>query len=103
MASPCIIAKKRSLDRTDASMHPGTDGLIAGPTLRQPGDHNLQPQRHLSQTTGPAVKAHGFASPSFDGFALSRMKGVFDPGKTQELAPMNLPPNPTGSVCTSQP
>lgn len=30
--------------------------------------------------TAQKVKAHSFASPSFDGFALSRMKGVVDPG-----------------------
>jgi hypothetical protein len=32
-------------------------------------------------------KAHGFASPPFGGFALSRMKGVFDPSAMRKLAP----------------
>jgi hypothetical protein len=31
------------------------------------------------------VKAHGFASPSFDGFALSRMKGVAIQARQSDL------------------
>jgi hypothetical protein len=54
--------------------HLGTDGLFTGPPLRQPGSLEL---------TGPIMspsqifETHGFASPSCDGFALSRMKGVW--------------------------
>ena len=43
--------------------------------------------------TGPAFaggpKAHSFASPSFGGFALSRMKGVAVRARTARLAPDN--------------
>jgi len=42
------------------SMRSGTDGLVACPSLRRPGDHLFR-------------VAHGFASPSHGGFALSRM------------------------------
>src|SRR5262249_25408904 len=41
-------------------------------------------------------KAHSFASPSFDGFALSRMKGVGDPGGTSRLA--TAPTTKTGEI-----
>src|SRR5579862_9242474 len=42
---------------------------------------------HLAQK----VKAHGFASPSFDGFALSRMKGVAIQARQKRLAPKSSP------------
>jgi len=50
------------------------------------------------ENTKPAqkVKAHRFASPSFDGFALSRMKGVAIQAMTFRLAP-RLPPKPATS------
>src|SRR5436309_1952033 len=40
------------------------------------------------------VKAHGFASPSFDGYALSGMKGVAIQARQKRLAP-KPPPNLT--------
>src|SRR5260370_19693989 len=38
-------------------------------------------------------KAHGFASPSFDGFALSRMKGVVGSERDTEACPRKPPQN----------
>jgi hypothetical protein len=46
------------------------------------------------------LKAHGFASPPFGEFALSRMKGVVDPGQTRRPAP-TLPPKLTTSFACS--
>jgi hypothetical protein len=43
---------------------------------------NPQAPKRLAQR----FKAHGFASPSFDEFALSRMKGVAIQAKTRRLA-----------------
>jgi hypothetical protein len=37
--------------------------------------------------TGEPPKAHGFASPTFVGFALSRMKGVWNPSTTLPSVP----------------
>jgi hypothetical protein len=62
---------------------PGDGRVLSRSTpsaARRPWSHgcNKQPAQR--------TKAHGFASPSLDGYALSRMKGVFDPG-VRTLAP----------------
>ena len=51
----------------------GRTGIFTGLSLRQLGDLSYE-----YELTHPAqkVKAHSFASPSFDGYALSRKKGV---------------------------
>jgi hypothetical protein len=59
------------------------DGRVFGRST--PSAAELPVQCLLRLATGMA-KAHRFASPSFDGFALSRMKGVFDPGEGVRLA-----------------
>src|SRR5262245_35548925 len=65
------------------SGHPGTDGLFASPPLRQPGNHEPTDAPHPPQ----GFKAHGFASPLFSGFALSRMKGVAIQARREDLPP----------------
>ena len=79
--------KVRSEDSSEASCRlataSGTDGLIACPTLRRLGNH-----RRFKTEGVRLPKAHSFASPSFDGFALSRMKGVLNPRETLRSAPV---------------
>jgi hypothetical protein len=51
-------------------------------SLRQRGNLSSRERKTASRE----VKAHRFASPSFDGYALSRMKGVSIQAKAIRLA-----------------
>ena len=76
----------------------GMDGLFAGPSLRQPGDHfgrmkdegyRRNQSRFLLQPSSfiPSKKAHGFASPSFERVCPFEDERRFDPGSTPQRAP----------------
>lgn len=79
-------------ERLPASMRQGrsgTDGLFAfarpfGSQAATGCDNSRRP--------------NSFASSSFDEFALSRMKGVLDPGRTQEACPRKIHKNWTSGL-----
>ena len=96
-ASPPVTAQGRSLDhsgiRTSGSRTPGD-----GRALRQPTPSaTWQPRTQRTLRARPrGFKAHGFASPLFSGFALSRMKGVAIQARRE-----SLPPKPPQNLATS--
>ena len=96
-ASLPVTAQERSLDhdrrRTSGSGAPGD-----GRALRQPTPSaTWQPRTQRTLRARPrGFKAHGFASPLFSGFALSRMKGV-----AIQARRVCLPPKPPQNLATS--